>query len=287
MTWKLTTVTHLYYSPCGHTKRITINLAQQLVKGLELTLKEIDFTLPAARVQNYSFARNELLVIGFPTYAGKLPNKILPDIKARLKGNDTPVIPLVTFGNRNFDNSLAELCAVMEEAGFKPIAAAAMVSEHVFSEKLASGRPSQLDLEELADFGHKVLTLIKRGSSEQALEIITDDNPDHLLVPGEAKAPYYQPCGIDDKPVNFLKAKPKTHSDLCTHCGICAQVCPMGSIDPTDTNSVPGICIKCQACVKHCPTGAEYFDDEAFLSHVRMLEENFVEPKNNSFYFLN
>ena len=42
-----------------------------------------------------------------------------------------------------------------------------------------------------------------------------------------------------------------------------------------------GICIKCQACVRYCPTGARYFDDPDFLSHVRMLEENFTEQKKD------
>ena len=45
-----------------------------------------------------------------------------------------------------------------------------------------------------------------------------------------------------------------------------------------------GICIKCQACVKKCPTGAKYFDDAAFLSHVAMLEQNFTRPTQAEFF---
>ena len=58
----------------------------------------------------------------------------------------------------------------------------------------------------------------------------------------------------------------------------------MGSIDPADVSQVRGICIKCCACVKKCPSGAKYFDDPAFLSHVAMLEQNFTEPKENEVY---
>ena len=50
----------------------------------------------------------------------------------------------------------------------------------------------------------------------------------------------------------------------------------MGSISLEDPAQVTGICIKCQACIKKCPTGAKYFDDPAFLSHVAMLEENYT-----------
>ena len=49
----------------------------------------------------------------------------------------------------------------------------------------------------------------------------------------------------------------------------------MGAIEAQDVSSVPGLCIKCHACVRECPMGAKYFDDEAFLSHKAMLEQNF------------
>ena len=309
MARNLNTITFLYFSPCGHTKLLVRHLAEQLARSLELPLKEIDFTQPAARAQNYVFAEDELLVIGFPTYAGKLPNKIMPDLKARLNGKVTPLISLVTFGNRNFDNSLAELCALLEQADFSPLAAAAMVSQHVFSDKLARQRPNANDLSELDRFAEKVIEHISNGCNENPTSDKYSDRYEHsdsceysgsqkqsnsyeysggykaLQVSGDPHAPYYQPCGEDGNPVNFLKAKPKTDPKLCTRCGICAQVCSMGSIDQADTDLVPGICIKCQACVQRCPVGAKYFDDEAFLSHVRMLEANFTEPKSNAFFY--
>ena len=71
---------------------------------------------------------------------------------------------------------------------------------------------------------------------------------------------------------------------FCVDCGLCAAVCPMGSISAEDPSQVNGICIKCQACVKKCPTGAKYFDDAAFLSHVAMLEQNFTRPIQAEFF---
>ncbi len=41
-------------------------------------------------------------------------------------------MPVVTFGNRSFDNSLAELCASLENAGFHTIAAGAFACQHAF-----------------------------------------------------------------------------------------------------------------------------------------------------------
>ena len=58
----------------------------------------------------------------------------------------------------------------------------------------------------------------------------------------------------------------------------------MGAIDPADVSNVPGTCIKCQRCVRKCTKGAKYFDDEAFLSHVKMLEMSFMDPKENEVF---
>jgi len=108
--------------------------------------------------------------------------------------------------------------------------------------------------------------------------------PAPVKVPGDAAAPYYVPKGTDGQPAKFLKAKPLVDMSKCTKCGICANVCPMGSINPADVSDVPGICIKCQACIRQCPEGARFFDDPAFLSHVAMLEQNFTEPKKNQIF---
>ncbi len=105
-----------------------------------------------------------------------------------------------------------------------------------------------------------------------------------MIRGGEPVAPYYIPKGEDGEPAKFLKAKPLTDTAKCTNCGICAEVCPMGSVSKENYADVPGICIKCQACVLKCPEGAKYWDDAAFLSHVRMLESNFTDRKEPEWY---
>ena len=96
--------------------------------------------------------------------------------------------------------------------------------------------------------------------------------------------PYYTPLGTDGKPAKFLKATPKTDPDKCSKCGLCATVCPVGSIPADAPDTCAGICIKCHACVRKCTKHAKYFDDGAFLSHVAMLEQTFTEPKENELF---
>jgi len=51
--------------------------------------------------------------------------------------------------------------------------------------------------------------------------------------------------------------------DLCTRCGICSNVCPMGVVSLPDENTVPevpdakgGMCIQCGHCEAYCPAQA-------------------------------
>ena len=185
----------------------------------------------------------------------------------------------MSYGNRNFDNSLAELLSVLRANGFLPLAAAAFACRHAFSDRICPERPR---VEELAE---------ARGFAMRAAEALKVADPAVLeaaslafTVPGDAEAPYYVPKGEDGAPAKFLKAKPLTDLSKCLHCGACAAHCPMGSIDAADTSNVPGICIKCQACVRGCKQGAKYFEDAAFLSHVRMLEQNFAVPEKENLY---
>ncbi len=254
----------LYFSPAGMTRKLATTLANALAESFGVPMETVDITSPAARETSYVFGAGDLVVCGSPTYAGKLPNKLLPWWKEKLTGNGALAVALVTFGNRAFDNSLAELCACLAGDGFHTVGAGAFACRHVFSDTLAAERPDRDDFAELAKLGAAVATRVAKAN----------ETPAAPEVPGSADAPYYVPKGLDGEPKNFLKAKPKT-SEACTGCGVCVAVCPMGSIDPQDVTNVPGICIKCHACVRECPVGAKYFDDEAFLSHKAMLERDF------------
>ena len=236
----------------------------------------IDFTLPEQRTDKYIFPPEELVVFGVPTYAGRIPNKILPFVQTLFEAQDTPAICVVTYGNRNYDSSLTELVQEMTGDGFKVFAAGAFVCRHVFSDRIAAGRPDADDYRKIDMF------------AGEAVEKLRDRTEPDLQKPkihgGEPVAPYYIPKGEDGQPAKFLKAKPKTDLDKCTNCGICAKVCPMGSISKENCADIPGICIKCQACIVKCPEKAKYFDDEAFLSHVRMLEKNFTERREPEWF---
>ncbi len=255
-------VVELSFSPCGNTSKVAHIVAEELAKKYCVELVIDKFTLPNERREVRSFSKDDVLVIASPTYAGKLPNKILPDFQNNIKGEGSTAIAIVTYGNRSFDNSLAELYKTLKENGFKISAAAAVVTEHAMAHT-AEGRPNAEDEMALRKFAAKI------------------NLDSEVNVVGDADAPYYVPKQENGEPAKFLPAKPKTDKSKCTNCGLCAKVCPMGSISFDDVSDVLGICIKCHACIKYCSSKAKYFDDEQLLSHIKMLQQNFSENKKS------
>ena len=264
----------VFFSPTGNTKQVIEFIADRLAQKLSVSVEVDDFTLPAAHADTRTYSSEDLVIFGVPTYAGRIPNKVLPFVQNLFKGNETRAVAVVTFGNRSFDNSLSELHSELEKNSFSVVAAGAVVCKHAFAE-VGIGRPNAADNEQLSAFADEVFEKLQQSGGSLSNTAIKRN---------EALTAYYVPLGTDGKPVNFLKAKPVTDKAKCDNCGVCAAVCPMGSIDKNDVSLVPGICIKCQACIVHCHTKAKSFDDPLFLSHKAMLEQNYTRKAVSEFF---
>lgn len=270
----------VYFSGTGTTEKTVRRIASSLAAAFSAPLEAVDFTAPAVRKEALTFGPDDLVVLGTPTYAGRVPNVLLPYLTEQIRGADTPAVPVVLFGNRDFDDSLMELRNIMTANGFVPVAAAAFVGEHSFSRTLGAGRPNAADLAEMDDFARAAAQKIGGLAALPAVPVAVA-----VAVAGqEPIRPYYTPRDRHGAPINILKVKPKTDMALCGGCGLCAARCPMGSIDPADVSQVKGICIKCCACVKGCPSGAKYFDDAGYLYHQHELEEIYARPARNALF---
>lgn len=258
-------ITSLFFSATGTTQKVVSHLAHTVAQelGSDTAFTAIDFTLPMARTSAPSFSADDLVIVGVPVYAGRVPNVLLKYINS-LNGNGAVAVAVVLYGNRNYDDALIELTELLRTRGFTVIAAGAFVGEHAFSYTLAQNRPDSDDMQVVHSFGASIA------------EKLNNENFNPPEVSGHLPyRDYYKPKNLQGEPVDIRKVKPKTDG-RCTDCRTCIEVCPMGSIDQNDPSLVSGICIKCGSCIKKCPVGAKFFDDPDFVRHKEELEQQFA-----------
>lgn len=259
----------VYFSATGTTQKTVKRLVDELsVCFNNKTVNYKDLTLPSGRENSLNFTNEDMVIVGVPVYAGRVPNVLLSYLKNNLKADGALAVAVVHYGNRHYDDALIELYDILSLNGFNVIAAGAFIGEHSFSNILAKNRPDEKDFEKVSDFAKQIYTKICSGKWQSPFNI--PGNKDYR--------PYYKPKDKNGNSVDIRKVTPKTNSD-CTDCKICVSVCPMGSIDYEDVSKLNYICIKCGACIKFCPVSAKYYDDENYLKHKYELEEEFAERK--------
>lgn len=258
----------IYFSPTGTTKRIIEGISQ----GVQIaTVEHIDLTPPDARMRKLAEMHDELAIIGSPVYIGRLPTDVIPRLR-RCKGNDTPAVIVVVYGNRAYEDALLELRDLVLEAGFKPVAAGAFIGEHSLSSSampIAAGRPDGEDLRKAKKFGKMI--------HEKMRNMRTLDEMLPLQVPGNF--PY------TEQPL-MPKISPVTKEIVCIKCEKCASVCPTAAITVKDTVVTdPSVCIRCCACIKNCPTGARIMEDPRIRQKAEQLFVNCRRRKEPETYF--
>lgn len=227
----LTQVTSIYFSPTDSTKQAVELIAAQIPGSHE----SLDLTDAKYR-PDYCFTENEVVLVGVPVYGGRVPKTAAERIK-KLHGHQTAAVLVVAYGNRAYDDALLELKNLLIEQGFRPAAAAAVVTEHNIVRGVATGRPDAADQQKIKAFGANLAAKLHDTKSTYALT--------ELAVKGND--PY--------KEYHTLPLKIKVTSG-CTNCGVCIKNCPVQAISRTDPKVVDEArCITCMRCVKVCPNG--------------------------------
>ncbi|HCX65596.1 MAG TPA: (4Fe-4S)-binding protein [Eubacteriaceae bacterium] len=256
---------HLVYFSATDT---TSKIVKAIGSDLGSSFIDHNITLPQARENPLSFTHQDLVVVGVPVYAGRVP-AFLVDYFTEMKGENTPVICIVLYGNRHYDDALLELKELLEENGFLPVAGGAFIGEHSNTRKVATGRPDSRDAKEAIKFANQLKTKLEKENR--------DDKPPSLTVYGNH--PYKE-----RKPMPPMT--PDTN-DNCTQCGICAATCPMGAIDFEDFITVDEtLCIHCSSCVKRCPVDAKHIHHEIFQNFTQMLIDKCSNQRREPEFFL-
>jgi ferredoxin len=259
----------VYLSPTRTTEKAVIAVAE----GTGLPCETIDLTTLKSRQKlNRSFRRNELVIAGMPVYGGRIPMN-LENFFSSLKGDNTPAVALVMYGNREYEDALVELKIRLEERGFKVIAGAAFIGEHTFSQKIATGRPDAGDLNIAKEFGRKVIKDIDKALSSK------------LVVNGVY--PYAAEGFNPAQPGHLTKFAQIITTENCTRCGVCAENCPWGAISINEEVSTDPIkCLRCFRCIKVCPEGARKVIDPKFYEFLSGFEKKLTARRREPELFL-
>ncbi len=239
-------VTGAFFSPTGGTKRALEAVCGLFQEGAEL----VEITGPDR--QGRKLGREDLLVLALPVYAGQIP--AVPGLLDGWEGEDTPCVLVAAYGNRHYDDALAQMKRLMGERGFRCAGAAAVVTPHIFAPTLGVCRPDQADLAVLTDFARQVREKLARPDWAEA------------QVPGNPSP----------APRAAVPVKKDRDWDICLGCGFCAQVCPTGAMDRQSLLWDDKKCISCMACVAHCPVGALGYNSAALAAR---LTEKFSQPR--------
>jgi ferredoxin len=257
-----------YFSPTGTTRSIVQAVARGINKNI---VEQIDVTKPDIRKKQLQTSKSDLLVVALPVYIGRVP-ALLGEWLYLIKADKTPVVCIVVFCNRAFDDALLELKDILTKRGCIPIACAAYIGEHSYSSSetpIAHARPDVNDLSHAELFGRKI--------NEKLLSVSSVDYISDISIPGNY--PYVGDAKLWS--VDFIAI-----SNDCAQCGTCAEVCPVGAINSENSNLIDKEkCITCCACIKNCPQNARTMKTSPVKDAAIRLNKLFNERKEPVFYF--
>ncbi len=216
--------TEIVFSPTGGTEKVADIIGRTWSKGAV----KIDLSDPLKDLTECEVKKDDMVLIAMPSFGGRAPAIAIQRLK-QIAGNGAKCTLLCVYGNRAYDDTLAEMEDAAMGSGFQVVAAIAAVAEHSIISKYAAGRPDASDEKQLMSFADQILK--KDGKVK--------------YIPGNR--PYKKSSGGG--------LVPKVTED-CVKCGLCAEKCPVQSIVRETFVTDSKKCISCMRCVKQCPQGA-------------------------------
>ncbi len=242
----------ILFSPTGGTEKVADIIGRKwsdnIVK-IDLSDAKTDFT-------KCKIDKEDMVLIAMPSFGGRAPAVAIERLK-QIAGNSANCTLVCVYGNRAYEDTLAEMEDAAKMCGFHVIAAISAVAEHSIITKYASGRPDASDEKQLVSFADK----------------ISKKDGDVTFIPGNRP---YKKSGDGG-------LVPKATED-CIKCGLCAEKCPAQAISANGFTADTKKCISCMRCVKLCPHHARKVNSAMVSVAALAIKKACSERKENELF---
>lgn len=242
----------VYASPGGSTRHVARAIEDRLKElGGDVAVLDLGRGEDASAVHERlsSAAGDPLLFVGSPVYAGHAVPPIMDFLTKIPENSGVAAFPFVTWGGVSSGVALWEMGKALTAKGYHLAGAAKVLAVHTLmwqeDEPLGEGHPDPEEDEMMRNLAEAVY----------AKTVGEDDIPLDALD--------YQPPPVKEEMLKSSLKKSeeklpnrKVDEDLCTECGICADVCPTDAIAFTPFPEFGPSCILCFNCVRECPEEA-------------------------------
>lgn len=236
-----------YFSQTGTTQTIAEHIARGLGKtGVKPTLS------PMTEMAPHRFAEADILGLGLPVYMFRPPFLVMDFLKALPDLTGKSFFLFVLFGTHP-GSTASTVRQILLQKGATELGLHYSMGADLFAGYLKEGtlfspdRPSQADKEASESFGESLLARFHNGQPLPEVDLFGAGIPDlieraftHRFL---ARHLYRHTIVVQD--------------ELCSSCGLCANLCPTGNI--TMEEGKPRIgkeCLLCLTCQLRCPKGA-------------------------------
>lgn len=253
-------LTCIYFSPSGTTKFIV----NQIAKSFDAdSINDINLLKD---ISSRTFDEDDLVIIGMPVFSGRIP-VVCEKLLSEIKGNNTPAIAVVAYGNREYEDALLELYNIMKANGFNVYGAGAFIAQHSIFPKVAENRPDENDIKKIDEFAMLCKDKIDNEKTKN----------EELTIKGNV--PYRERLSGGTKQI------PLPLSGECNSCKACSNICPVKAIDNENVSNVESEkCICCMACLYACPKQIRIIQDEEYVTGGKIFYDKFNKRKEPEFF---